>query len=342
MSVTYAEKKRSAAAANKAEAVPQPSIDELRAGTAAPTQEQLGHRVDLPDAMREKMENAFGADLSAVKLYESETVKDAGAAAVAQGSDIAFAPGMLDFTSFEGQARLGHELSHVVSQARGEVTGSGFLNDHSLEARADREGAMAAAGQQISAPTEAMSPVSAASASGPMQAAKMSGKVDRLKTINEQYGIDPSAVSQEDMDWYDAQMSNMDPQTMKAIQRAQTKASKSIVSRYRKNRRHGMDKNEASTRAHFSDAADDAQGYQSLLFNYAMQYDQTAGAFMGQYNNSLSRRDRAIRAKANKISNRATDAANNPFYASQAGTDLRTAEQVAREDRVRSRYRNLR
>ena len=172
MSFTYANRKKTNEAQNKEAAPLSPSLDALRAGTAAPTGEQLGHRVDLPDAMREKMENAFGADLSAVKLYESQAVDDAGANAITQGSNIAFAPGMLDFTSYGGQALLGHEISHVVSQARGEVTGSGFLNDHTLEARADREGAMAAAGQTVAAPYASMSPVSAASASGPMQAGK--------------------------------------------------------------------------------------------------------------------------------------------------------------------------
>ena len=151
-----------------------PSMDALRSGAAKPTQEQIGRRVDLPDAMRSKMEDAFGADLSAVRLYESRAVEDAGADAVTQGSNIAFAPGMLDFTSYGGRALLGHEISHVVSQSRGEVMGSGFLNDPALEARADREGAMAASGQQIAVPA---APVSSASPSaGPMQAAKKRGK----------------------------------------------------------------------------------------------------------------------------------------------------------------------
>ena len=172
MSYTYTTRKKADPSARKAEASHDPSLDALRSGAVKPTQEQMGHRVDLPDAMREKMENAFGADLSAVKVYESQAVEDAGANAVAQGSNIAFAPGMLDFTSYSGQALLGHEISHVVSQARGEVTGSGFLNDRALEARADREGATAAAGQQVAVPTASMSPVSAASASGPMQAGK--------------------------------------------------------------------------------------------------------------------------------------------------------------------------
>ena len=173
MSYTYANRKRTGNTEAQTDRAPaEPSLDALRSGAALPTQEQMGHRVDLPDAMRAKMESSFGADLSAVKLYESQAVADAGAEAVTQGANIAFAPGMLDFSSFGGQALLGHELSHVVSQARGEVTGGGFLNDHALEARADREGAMAAAGQQIAMPTAAMSSVSAAPASGPMQAKK--------------------------------------------------------------------------------------------------------------------------------------------------------------------------
>ena len=161
-----------------------PSMQALSSGAAKPTPRQMGHRVDLPNAMRSKMENAFGADLSALKLFESQSVADAGAKAVAQGNRIAFAPGMLDFSSYGGQALLGHEISHVVSQQRGEVRGGGFLHDHVLEARADREGAMAAAGQQIAAPTAALSEVSAASAAGPMQAG---GKDDRRRAQADKY-----------------------------------------------------------------------------------------------------------------------------------------------------------
>jgi len=153
-----------------------PSLQALRAG-AAPSQEQLGSKIDLPGAIREKMENSFGADLSSVQLYESQTVADAGAQAMAMGNRIAFAPGQLDLTSTAGQSLLGHELSHVVSQARGEVTGAGFLNDRALEARADQEGAMAAAGESVySGPAAPLSASSVAGAAGPMQASKFGGK----------------------------------------------------------------------------------------------------------------------------------------------------------------------
>ena len=177
MSYTYAQRKQIPADPLKkgGNTVPAaPALDALKAGAVQPTSEMLGRPVDLPGAIRAKMEASFGADLSAVKLYESQAVADAGAEAVAQGSRIAFAPGKLDFASASGQTLLGHELSHVVSQARGEVSGSGFLNDAALEARADREGAMAAAGEQVYAGpvTAALSSASAAPAAGPMQAKK--------------------------------------------------------------------------------------------------------------------------------------------------------------------------
>ena len=136
--------------------------------------EGLGHRVDMPVVMREKMEGSFGMDLSAVKLYENKAVGKAGAEAVAQGSNIAFAPGKLDFSSTRGQALLGHEISHIASQAKGEVKGSGLVNDSALEARADREGLMAARGESVTSghggASAPLSNASAASAAGPMQA----------------------------------------------------------------------------------------------------------------------------------------------------------------------------
>ena len=205
MKQVYTNRKKAEPSVRPHEPAAEPSFDALRTGAAAPTAEQMGHRVDLPDAMREKMENAFGADLSAVKLYESETVRDAGVKAVAQGSNIAFAPGVLDFSSYGGQAILGHELSHVVSQARGEVTGSGLLNDPALEARADREGAMAAAGQQIAVPSEAMSPVTAAPAAGPMQCFgkkkfKPLQKIDPDKAGKVNTNLSPYALSVDNPD----------------------------------------------------------------------------------------------------------------------------------------------
>jgi len=180
-----------------------PSLQALQAG-AAPTREQLGSEVDLPGAIRAKMEDSFGADLSSVRIYESQAVADAGAQAMAMGDRIAFAPGELDFTSTAGQSLLGHEVSHVVSQARGEVSGAGFLNDSALEARADREGALAAAGESVyTGPVAPLSASSVSSAAGPMQAKKFKDKVNDL--------AEKSAIPYYDelqMDDYDSQYSS--------------------------------------------------------------------------------------------------------------------------------------
>ena len=160
--------------------MPAPSMDALRAGMALPATEQPGQRVDLPSQIQAKMENAFGMDFSGVRLYRSQAVADGGAQAVTQGSRIAFAPDRLDFFSQEGQSLLGHELSHVASQARGEARGQGFLQDARLESQADREGAMAAQGESVGPATGTLSAASAVGAAGPMQAKK--DKKDRQQT----------------------------------------------------------------------------------------------------------------------------------------------------------------
>ena len=162
----------------------------------------------MPVVMREKMEGAFGMDLSGVKLYENKAVGKAGAEAVTQGSKIAFAPGRLDFSSTHGQALLGHEISHVASQARGEVKGSGLVNDSALEARADREGLMAARGESITmgygGAAASLSNASVASSAGPMQA--KSGKKARAKADFESTQLLPSDEGWTEDDLFDARM----------------------------------------------------------------------------------------------------------------------------------------
>ena len=169
-------------------AAPGPSMDALMAGTARPTAEQKGRSIDLDAAMKAKMEHAFG-DLSNLKLYESRAVGEAGAEAIAQGNEIAFAPGMANFSTRSGQERLGHELSHVMSQRSGAVRGAGFLANSALEAQADREGAMAAAGEQVyTGPvTHAISDASPSpSVAGPMQAKRRDEDAQAVKEMQEQ------------------------------------------------------------------------------------------------------------------------------------------------------------
>ena len=174
--------------------------------------EAPGHQVDMPVVMREKMEGAFGMDLSGVKLYENKAVGKAGAEAVTQGSKIAFAPGKLDFSSTHGQALLGHEISHAASQARGEVKGSGLVNDSALEARADREGLMAARGESVTSghggASAPLSNASAASAAGPMQA--KSGKKEEEKPKSK---LQPELITEAQEEKWDGKEQSRVPYT---------------------------------------------------------------------------------------------------------------------------------
>ena len=199
MSYSYDQRKRPQGPQNAApepDSAPIPNYQALMSGAARPTAEQKGRPFDLDAAMKAKMENAFG-DLSAVKFYESRAVADAGAEAIAQGNEIAFAPGMADFSTRSGQERLGHELSHVMSQRAGQVRGSGFLADSALEARADREGALAAAGQQVYAGPVTHA-VSAASPS-PMVAGAMQAKKKKdIVTVEPKLDLGPEMITDYD------------------------------------------------------------------------------------------------------------------------------------------------
>ena len=83
----------------------------LRAGGGSP----------LPEAVRAPMEQAFGADFSAVRIAENPAASEIGAAAYATGNDIVFAPGRFQPDSPAGQHLLAHELAHVVQQSGGAV-----------------------------------------------------------------------------------------------------------------------------------------------------------------------------------------------------------------------------
>ena len=173
-------------------AAPGPDFSALMTGAALPSAAQKGRSIDLDAAIKAKMEHAFG-DLSAVKFYESPAVGQAGAEAIAQGNEIAFAPGMTDFSTRSGQERLGHELSHVMSRRSGAVRGTGFLANPSLEARADREGALAAAGEAVyTGPvTSALSSAGPGPAAGGAMQAKRGGGRSRKNRRNGQQSQRP-------------------------------------------------------------------------------------------------------------------------------------------------------
>jgi uncharacterized protein DUF4157 len=103
----------------------------------------------LPDGVRAKMETAFGADFSDVRVHIGREASSLGAIAYTWGSNIHFAPGQYNPNTIQGQKLLGHELWHVVQQRSGRVAnpfgnGVAVVQDHALEAEADRMGIKAA------------------------------------------------------------------------------------------------------------------------------------------------------------------------------------------------------
>jgi hypothetical protein len=103
----------------------------------------------LPQAVLAKMEAAFDADFSQVRVHVGPQASRIGAVAFTTGNDIYFAPGRYAPESMQGQQLLGHELAHVIQQRSGRVRASGngvsVVQDFALEAEADRLGARAAA-----------------------------------------------------------------------------------------------------------------------------------------------------------------------------------------------------
>jgi hypothetical protein len=111
------------------------------------------HGQPLPTAVREKMESAFGANFNDVRIHVGPQASSIGALAFTLGSDLYFAPGQYNPQTIHGQQLLGHELTHVVQQRAGRVRnpfGSGLavVQDHAMEAEADRMGLLAAQPQR--------------------------------------------------------------------------------------------------------------------------------------------------------------------------------------------------
>jgi len=103
----------------------------------------------MPDAVLRKMEQVFKADFSDVRIHQGPQAGSIGAHAFTMGSSIYFAPGQYSPDTARGQQLLGHELAHVLQQRSGRVRtpqGGGMMvvNDHALEAEADRMGVIAA------------------------------------------------------------------------------------------------------------------------------------------------------------------------------------------------------
>ncbi|MCB9385369.1 MAG: DUF4157 domain-containing protein [Bryobacterales bacterium] len=86
--------------------------------------------------LRLKLESAFGQDLSAVRIHESQGAASASsrisAKAYTQGNDIFFKPGAYAPHTDEGKRLLAHELAHMLQQRKG-----GPVNEEKVSKRAE-------------------------------------------------------------------------------------------------------------------------------------------------------------------------------------------------------------
>jgi hypothetical protein len=113
----------------------------------------------IPDQVRAKMEAAFGTDFSDVRVHVGQEASAIGAIAYTWGTNIHFAPGQYSPHTIQGQKLLGHELWHVVQQKSGRVSnpfggGVAVVQDHALEAEADRMGVKAAMTAVVQKPVD--------------------------------------------------------------------------------------------------------------------------------------------------------------------------------------------
>lgn len=141
------------------EAAVRPDLEPVQAKGELSGQGELqvpsgGGRV-LPSEVQTRMEHAFGADFSAVRIHEGPHVAALGALAYTQGTEVHFAPGQYAPHTERGLELLGHELAHTLQQAQGRVAATGQAKglpinaEASLEREADEQGARAARGERV-------------------------------------------------------------------------------------------------------------------------------------------------------------------------------------------------
>lgn len=137
----------------------------------------------LSDVVLAKMEAAFGEDFSAVRVHVGPQASRIGALAFTTGNDLYFAPGQYQPDTQKGQQLIGHELAHVIQQRRGRVKLDGsslaIVQDHALEAEADRLGIRAAAFSISRLPTTSLQAYRAPS----IQAGAIVQRKDRSNAI---------------------------------------------------------------------------------------------------------------------------------------------------------------
>jgi hypothetical protein len=156
------------AAAHQHRPVPDPGRPAASTGSGSTAERPL------PEAVRARMEPAFGADFSGVTVREDGAAAALDAVAFTRDETITFAPGRgdrYDLSSPEGLAVIAHELTHVLQQRAGRVPGAGVVEDRGLEAEADEAGRRAPRGEPVlsgaGAPSGDIAPVAHAGSTAP-------------------------------------------------------------------------------------------------------------------------------------------------------------------------------
>lgn len=252
----------------------------------------LGSPKAMPESVKVSMEKSLGSDFSNVRLYESSLVEQAGAQAAASGNHVAFAPGKMDFHSQAGLELLGHELSHVVSQRRGEVSGSGLVHNSSLEHKADADGLRAMSafdadlGSDLTPINVGPAPVSSA---GPIQAKKKKSAGERFIEGFDDLDLAQQVTAARNMavigsfsgyDGYDEsehnayidRMKTVTPEFMDELLRQQIADAQGLVdAKQSRINDMGMTEDEATFKTKYSHEAMLFQGYSSLAKDISMR-----------------------------------------------------------------------
>lgn len=131
-----------------------------------------GRPLTLPDQVQSSIEQHFGHSIDNLRFRESSDVESIGTKAYARGDEIHFAPGQFHPDTALGRKMIGHEVAHILQQAKGGLGNGGELNvDRSMEDRADVQGdAVASMAPAGGAETAGLSPMPTASfSSAPVQ-----------------------------------------------------------------------------------------------------------------------------------------------------------------------------
>ena len=114
----------------------------------------LGSGQPLEGGVRQRMQSAFGADFSGVRVHSDFAGQEASdrldARAFTVGSDIAFGPGEYQPGTPVGDALIAHELAHVVQQQSNDVPNAPLTKSDAQSSALEEEADVSAVGAVVS------------------------------------------------------------------------------------------------------------------------------------------------------------------------------------------------